>query len=58
MSRSPFLEDIRTYMRLRGMSLRTEKTYIYWIRNFIRYHGRLKWVMGWTLPIHHQRQKR
>ncbi|MDK2776368.1 MAG: integron integrase [Pseudomonadota bacterium] len=39
MSRSPFLEEIRTYMRLRGMSLRTEKTYIYWIRNFIRFHN-------------------
>ena len=41
MSKSPFLNDIRAAMRLRGMSLRTEQTYIYWIKDFIRFH-RLK----------------
>lgn len=41
MGKSPFLNDIRTFMRLRGMSLRTEHTYIYWVKDFIRFH-RLK----------------
>lgn len=40
MARSPFLNQIREYMRLRGYSMRTEKTYLYWIKNFIRYHNR------------------
>lgn len=26
-------------MRLRGLSLRTEKTYLYWIKHYIRFHG-------------------
>lgn len=39
MGSSPFLNEVRASIRLRGMSLRTEKTYIYWIRNFIRYHN-------------------
>lgn len=41
MSKSPFLNDVRAAIRLRGMSLRTEHTYIYWIKDFIRFH-RLK----------------
>ncbi len=32
---SPFLESISQHMRLRGYSLRTEKTYLLWIRRFI-----------------------
>lgn len=40
MGSSPFLNEIRTSIELRGMSLRTEKTYIYWIRDFIRFHNR------------------
>ncbi|PIE20902.1 MAG: recombinase XerD [Neptuniibacter caesariensis] len=40
MGSSPFLNDIRASIKLRGMSVRTEKTYIYWIRDFIRYHNR------------------
>lgn len=39
MGSSPFLNDVRTAIRLRGLSLRTEKTYLYWIRDFIRYHN-------------------
>ena len=36
MSRSsPFLEFIRKEIRLRGYSMRTEKTYLYWLRHFI-----------------------
>lgn len=38
MGKSPFLNDIRTFMRLHGMSLRTEHTYIDWIKDFIRFH--------------------
>lgn len=36
---SPFLESIRRDIRLRGYSIRTEKSYLYWIRGFINYHG-------------------
>lgn len=32
---SPFLESIRQDIRMRGYSIRTEKTYLYWIKNFI-----------------------
>jgi integron integrase len=34
---SPFLESIRTDMRLRGYSLRTEKSYLSWIVRYIRF---------------------
>ncbi len=37
---SPFLADIRTQMQLRGYSLRTIKTYLYWIRRFIHFIGK------------------
>jgi len=40
MAKSPFLNSIRQFMRTRGYSIRTEKTYIYWIKYFIRFHGR------------------
>jgi len=39
MASSPFLNQVRTSIRVRGMSIRTEKTYIYWIRFFIRYNN-------------------
>ena len=29
MASSPFLNEVRTSIRVRGMSMRTEKTYIY-----------------------------
>ena len=31
-------EQVRTVMRLHHYSIRTEKPYLYWIRNFIRFH--------------------
>lgn len=34
---SPFLESIRQDMRLRGFSIKTEKSYLYWIAAFIRF---------------------
>ncbi|WP_293268536.1 site-specific integrase [Neptunomonas sp.] len=38
MSNSPFLNNIRREIRLRGYSLRTEKTYIQWIKRYIYCH--------------------
>jgi integron integrase len=38
MSHSPFIESIRRDIRLRGYSLRTEKTYLHWIKRFIRFN--------------------
>ncbi len=38
MAKSPFLNEIRQFMRLNGYSIRTENTYIYWIRFYIRFH--------------------
>jgi site-specific recombinase XerD len=38
MSSGPFLNFIRHEMRLRGYSLKTEKSYLYWIKYFIRFH--------------------
>ena len=40
MGKSLFLNSIRQNMRTLGYSIRTEKTYIYWIKYFIRFHGR------------------
>jgi site-specific recombinase XerD len=38
---SPRLLDVlRREIRARHMSLRTEDAYVYWARDFIRYHGR------------------
>ena len=38
--KSPFIESIRRIMRLRGYSIRTEKSYLYWIKTYIRFHNR------------------
>ncbi|MEH6347818.1 MAG: integron integrase [Bermanella sp.] len=38
MAKSPFLNQIRQNLRMRGYSLRTEKIYLYWIKDYIRYH--------------------
>ena len=40
MSRSPFLASIREYMLVRRYSLRTIKSYVYWIKYFILFHGK------------------
>lgn len=37
---SPFLESIRADMRLRGFSIKTEKSYLYWIKGFIRFNNK------------------
>jgi integron integrase len=36
--KSPFLREIREHLRARQYSKRTEDTYIYWIRQYIRFH--------------------
>lgn len=36
--KSPFLESVRRTMRLRGYAMKTEKTYLHWIRYYIRFH--------------------
>lgn len=37
---SPFLESVRRDIRLRGYSIRTEKAYLYWIRQYIHFHNK------------------
>lgn len=37
---SPFLNEIRPAMRLRHMSRRTEASYLHYIVDFIRFHGK------------------
>ena len=37
---SPFLELLRADMRLRGYSLKTEKSYLEWIRQYIYFIGK------------------
>lgn len=37
---SPFLESVRRQMRLNGFSIRTEKSYLYWIRHYIYFIGK------------------
>jgi len=34
---SPFIESVRSDIRLRGYSIKTEKTYLEWVRQFIRF---------------------
>lgn len=35
-----FLDRLRLHMRTQGLAYTTEKTYIHWVRNFIRFHRR------------------
>jgi len=35
-----FLDRLRNLIRLRGLAYKTEKTYVFWIKRFIRFHGR------------------
>lgn len=39
MAKSQFLSELRQSLRMRGYSMRTEKTYSYWVADFIRFHG-------------------
>lgn len=40
MSKSPFIEQIRTELRTRRYSFQTEKTYVHWIRTFILFNDK------------------
>ena len=35
-----FLDRLRNFIRLRGLAYKTEKTYVFWIKRFIRFNGR------------------
>ena len=37
---SPFLEEVRAAIRLRHYSIRTERSYLDWIKRFILFHGK------------------
>jgi hypothetical protein len=37
-----FLEEVRRALRMRHYSIRTEQTYLDWIRQFIVFHGKNK----------------
>ncbi|WP_223669856.1 integron integrase [Kangiella shandongensis] len=38
MGKSPFINSIRNIMRANHYSFQTEKSYLYWIKDFIRFH--------------------
>ncbi|WP_238347995.1 site-specific integrase [Pseudoalteromonas citrea] len=40
MSSSPFLESVRTELRTRRYSIKTEKVYLYWIKSFIIFNDK------------------
>ena len=35
-----FLDQLRAFIRLRGLAYKTELTYVFWIKRFIRFQGR------------------
>ena len=37
---SPFLEQVRAAIRVRHYSIRTEESYLFWVRRFILFHGK------------------
>ena len=40
MAKSPLLESMREAIRVRHYSIRTEKTYVQWVRRFILFHNK------------------
>ena len=50
---SPFIEQVRSELRTRHYSLRTEKTYLYWIRHFIRFNNKRHPETMGNLEIEH-----
>ncbi|KLV03475.1 integrase [Photobacterium aquae] len=40
MTGSPFMQQVRTELRTRQYSIRTEKNYMYWVRYFIRFNDK------------------
>lgn len=39
-TKSPFLNSVRAQIRIRHYSIRTEKTYVDWVKRFILFHGK------------------
>lgn len=37
---SPFLEEVRSAIRVRHYSIRTEEAYLGWIKRFVLFHGK------------------
>ena len=37
---SPFLRRVREAIRLRHFSIRTEESYVHWVKRFILFHGK------------------
>ncbi|WP_350310643.1 site-specific integrase [Marinobacter sp. SS13-12] len=37
---SRFMDRLRGFIRMRGLAYATEKTYVFWIKRFIRFHDR------------------
>ena len=50
MSSSPFINHLRSELRVRGYSMKTEKSYLYWIRYFIRFNNLKHAKQGRRLP--------
>lgn len=40
MKKSPLLEQLRTTIRVRHYSYRTEKCYVHWVKGFILFHNK------------------
>ena len=40
MKKSPLLEKLRTTIRIRHYSYRTEKCYVHWVKRFILFHNK------------------
>ena len=40
------IDQVRSTMRIQHLAKRTEKAYVYWIREFLRFHKRLagQWI--------------
>lgn len=39
-SSSPFLESVRNKIRLKHYSIRTEESYVQWVKRYILFHGK------------------
>jgi hypothetical protein len=41
---SPFIESLRAELRLRGYSIKTEKSYLGWVIRYVRFSGFSTWT--------------
>ena len=59
-ARPPLIDRIRSRMRLKHLSPRTEQAYVHWIRRYVSFHGRrhpaelgeehIEALTGWASP--------